>query len=161
KEGSARKDVIAFKVGFEYEKPQIAMRVANDLVTKFLNEDLRSRTEFAEQTTKLLEREVKRLEAQLGLISDQISIIKKSNAVTPVNALKIIDAQALSALRAELVVKSASYSDEHPDIRALKRKIATLEQRLGPDAASLMENAPPPAPASNAASPIGTTAKPE
>ena len=160
REGSQRKDVLAFKVGFEYEKPQVAMRMANELVTKFLNEDLRSRTEFAEQTTKLLEREVKRLEAQLGLISDQIGANKKSNVVIPANSLKTVDIQALSALRAELVVKSASYSDEHPDIRALKRKIATLEHRLGPDAASAIPEDAPSASKAGAALSSGTNAKP-
>ena len=159
REGTAR--IIAFKVGFEYEKPQIATRMANELVTKFLNEDLHSRTEFAEQTTKLLEREVNRLEAQLGLISDQIAIIKKTNGVTPANSLKTVDAQTLSALRAELFVKSASYSENHPDVRALKRKIAALEKRLGPDAASAVPEDATPAPTAGAASQAGANAKPE
>ena len=129
REGSGRKDAIAFKVGFDYEKPQIAMRVANELVTKILNEDVRSRTEFAEQTTKFLQREVKRLEAQLSLINDQIANNKLSGvAGIQADTSKFDQARALSMLKAELLVKSASYSEEHPDIRALKRKIEALEK---------------------------------
>jgi len=123
-----RKDAIAFKVGFEYEKPQIAMRVANELVTMILNEDVRSRTEFAAQTTKFLEREAKRLEADLGLINDQITKVKQANTGILIDTTKADDARALAMLRAELIVKSASYSEQHPDIRALKRKIEAFEK---------------------------------
>lgn len=130
----SQKNAIAFKVGFEYEKPQIAMRVANEFVTLILNEDVRSRTEFAMQTTKFLEQEVKRLEAQLGLINSQISEFKQLNpgALTLTDTSKLNDARDLAALRAELILKSANYSDEHPDIRALKRKIEALEKAPAP-----------------------------
>jgi capsular polysaccharide biosynthesis protein len=37
----------------------------------------------------------------------------------------------LAALRSELVLKSAIYSDSHPDIKALKLRIAALEKSLG------------------------------
>ena len=124
-----RKNAIAFKVGFEYEKPQIAVGVANELVTMILNEDVRSRTEFATQTTQFLEQEVNRLEAKLGLINRQISEYIKLNpqAATSRGNGSEINA-ALTALRAELSVKSATLSNEHPDIKALKRKIEALEK---------------------------------
>src|SRR4051812_19793071 len=47
---------IVFTVGFEYSDPQIATRVANELVTRILNEDLRDRTTRATDTTKFLAR---------------------------------------------------------------------------------------------------------
>ena len=37
----------------------------------------------------------------------------------------------LAALKSELVLKSAIYSDSHPDIKALKLRIAALEKSLG------------------------------
>ena len=127
-EGGQRKNAIAFKVGFEYENPQIAMRMANEFVTMILNEDVRSRTEFAKQTTKFLQQEVTRLEAKLGLINSQIAQFRQLHAVALTDTTKVNDAKDLASLRAELVLKSASYSDEHPDIRALKRKIEALEK---------------------------------
>src|SRR5262249_14995592 len=42
-----RRQAIAFTVGFEYEQPQVATRVANELVTMILGEDVRTRTNFA------------------------------------------------------------------------------------------------------------------
>src|SRR5689334_12648444 len=47
---------IVFAVGFEYSDPQIAARVANELMTRILNEDLRDRTSRATDTTKFLTR---------------------------------------------------------------------------------------------------------
>src|SRR5690242_10244162 len=45
--GGERKQAIAFSVGFEYERPDVATRVANDLITIILNEDVRTRTNYA------------------------------------------------------------------------------------------------------------------
>src|SRR6185437_15958671 len=45
-QSQVRKDAIAFTVGFEYEKPQIALGVANEIVTMILNQDVRTRTNF-------------------------------------------------------------------------------------------------------------------
>ena len=160
REGGGRKDAIAFKVGFDYEKPQIAMRVANDLVTKILNEDVRSRTEFAEQTTKFLQREVKRLEAQLGMINDQIANSKQSgSAGIQADLSKFDQARALSMLRAELLVKSATYSDDHPDVRALKRKIEAFEKNPAL-AESIVANSTDPSAAGSATAAPATPATP-
>ena len=59
---------IALTVAFEYEQAEIAMRVANELVTLILNEDARNRTSRAQETTNFLAREVKKLESELGAI---------------------------------------------------------------------------------------------
>jgi uncharacterized protein involved in exopolysaccharide biosynthesis len=119
-----RKDAIAYTVGFEYERPQIAAKVANELMTMILDEDVRSRTEFAAETTKFLAQEVKRLENQLSLNDAQISELKSRAGGVPSDE----SAVAIATLKAELLTKSATYSNSHPDIIALKRKIAALEK---------------------------------
>ena len=131
-----RKDAVAFAVGFEYEQPQIAAQVANELVTMILGEDVRLRTNDATETTRFISQEVKRLEAQLGLIDSQISELKRRSGIT-VSA----DGQARSniatdidKLKQELLYKGATESDSHPDMIALKRKIAALEKIAPPGA---------------------------
>ena len=128
-----KKDAVAFTVGFEYEQPPVAALVANELVTMILNEDVRLRTSDATETTRFIEQEVKRLEAQLSLIDGQISDLKRRTGIS-VSA----DGQSRSAvssdldkLRQELLFKSATESDAHPDIKALKQKIAALEKIAG------------------------------
>src|SRR6478672_1868718 len=112
-----RKQAIAFTIGFEYERPQLAMRVANELVTMILDEDVRSRTNFASETTRFLAQEVKRLEEQLSAVNTQISERENSlgGGLTDTDNTK-----NLAALKAQLVLKSAIYAPSHPEIRALK-----------------------------------------
>jgi uncharacterized protein involved in exopolysaccharide biosynthesis len=115
---------IAFTVGFEHERPEIAMRVANEFVTLVLNEDARSRTARAVETTKFLAREVKRLEGELGSIEAKISEFK----LQPSGAVPDQIALQLATLRAEIFLKASVYSDTHPELVALKRRLAALEQ---------------------------------
>ena len=127
-----RKQAIAFSVGFEYEQPQIAMRVANELVTMILTEDARARTSFASETTKFLERDVQRLEAQLNVLDSQVAELKRrpGSLLTDFSSSPSDESKGLSALKAELVLKNAIYSDSHPDVRALKKRIEALEKSL-------------------------------
>ena len=121
--GSDRKQAIAFTVGFEHEQPQVAMRVANELVTMILNEDVRARTAFANETTKFLERDVQRLETQISQLDAQIAELRKG---IPFDS-GFDEGRGLVALKAELLIKSANLASTHPEIRSLKRKIEALE----------------------------------
>ena len=128
--GGDRKQAIAFSVGFEYERPDVATRVANELVTMILNEDVRTRTNFASETTKFLESDVRRLEIQLSAINDEINNRQKMAAGGLFDPAD--DGRNLTALKAQLAVKSANFSDTHPDVRALKRQIQALENASTP-----------------------------
>ena len=64
KQRSRENPTIVFAVGFEYADAATATRVANELMTRILNEDLRDRTSRATDTTKFLSREVQRLQAR-------------------------------------------------------------------------------------------------
>jgi uncharacterized protein involved in exopolysaccharide biosynthesis len=134
-----QKNAIAFTIGFEYERPDIAMKVANELVTMMLSEDVRSRTNFAAETTRFLAEDTKKLENQLTALSAKIAELKLQHNRILSDTSRINDTKELEVLRAQLLLKSATYSDSHPDIRDLKRKIEALEKR----AASPNENTDP------------------
>ena len=121
---------IVFTVGFEYSDPQTASRVANELVTRILNEDLRDRTSRATDTTKFLAREVQRLQAENAAIDQKITIAKR----TQVKSSNAPDQTAvqLAQLKLELATKSAIYSDRHPAMQSLKRQIDALEKVVAP-----------------------------
>ena len=123
---SRKKEAIAFTIGFEYERPDIATKVANELVTMLLSEDVRSRTEFAAQTTRFLGQEVTRLEGRLASIDAQIAALKKARGLGDTSDLD--GPKQLAALKTELLIKSATFSGSHPEIQALKRKIAAMEK---------------------------------
>lgn len=115
---------IAVTIGFEHERPEVAMRVANELVTLILAEDARNRTNRASETTKFLAREVKKLEGEIGAVDAQIADLKKRSAEPASERLQL----QLATLKAEFQEKSGVFSNSHPDLIRLKRQIAALEQ---------------------------------
>jgi uncharacterized protein involved in exopolysaccharide biosynthesis len=130
---------IVFTVGFEYSDPQTASRVANELVTRILNEDLRDRTSRATDTTKFLAREVQKLQADNAAIDAKIAMAKLSQVKSGSNSPDQ-PATQLAQLKLELAQKSALYSDRHPVMQSLKRQIEALGKivvqpvQTGPDA---------------------------
>jgi uncharacterized protein involved in exopolysaccharide biosynthesis len=118
---------IVFSVGFEYADGATASRVANELMTRILNEDLRDRTSRATDTTKFLSREVQRLQAENTALDNKIAQLRVSQG-RPVASMKADQPSTLDQLKAELVQKSALYSDRHPQIQTLKRQIEAIEK---------------------------------
>lgn len=166
---------IAFKVSFEDRKPELANQVANELVTLFLDENVKVRTERANQTTEFLTQEADKLRTELETLENQIATFKQEHGnVLPDNVnmsmtamqrteselhevdrdykaaqeeLRFLDvelataragnlngpsqtfspAQELERAKSEYARLSATYNENHPDVRAAKRKIATLE----------------------------------
>jgi len=122
---------IVFSVGFEYSDPATAARVANELMTRILSEDLRDRRSRATDTTKFLAREVQRLEADNAALDTRIAQLRLSQN-KPASAGTDQPATVLSQLRSELVQKSALYSDRHPFVQSLKRQIEAMEKAVTP-----------------------------
>lgn len=166
---------IAFRVGFEYKQPEIAHQVANELVTLFLDENIKQRTERASETTEFLTQEADKLRVELETLENRLADFKQahSNALPEhqelrmnmlsraetelkevdrdykaareelrFNELEVSAASAgvaakpgasadqpedLGSLKAEYARLRSLYTDAHPDVRAVKRKIAALE----------------------------------
>jgi protein tyrosine kinase modulator len=122
--------VLAFTVGFEHEQPAVAAKVANELITMILREDVQTRTGFATETVRFLEQEVQQLEGQVSAIDSQIGKLRGQQADS-VNPEALSAEKSLIALKQELAIKSATESNTHPEIQALKRKIKALEKIAG------------------------------
>ena len=60
--------------------------------------------------------------------------IKKARLAVLATTTDLDSSKQLGALKTELLIKSATFSNSHPEIQALKRKIAALE-KTGSDAA--------------------------
>ncbi len=68
KESPEQLSAIAFTVAFDYSEPLITQQVTNELVTRFLDEDLKMRREQAQQTAAFLGAQITALE---GTLADQ------------------------------------------------------------------------------------------
>src|SRR5664279_1607987 len=102
-----QRQFIAFTVSFESELPVVARQVANELVTTILDEDVRARTNSALETTRFLERESQRLNAELNALEMKIADAKtrEISGTRPSNLGSGITPESqLAALRSELVL---------------------------------------------------------
>jgi uncharacterized protein involved in exopolysaccharide biosynthesis len=115
---------IVFTVGFEDSDPAVAALVANEFVTRILDEDIRDRTSRAKDTTKFLNRELERLQAENAAIDAKIAQAKE--AQLPPNVANSVD--PVAQLKAEYSQKSAVYSNSHPLMKSLKRQIDAAEK---------------------------------
>jgi uncharacterized protein involved in exopolysaccharide biosynthesis len=126
---------IAVTVGFTHERPDIATKVANDLITLFLNEDARNRTNRATETTKFLAREAQRLESEFASIEAKITELKRQQRAMPATSQpEIAQLPQLATLKAELAQKSGVYSKSHPEVKRLRGQIEALEKMNTPAA---------------------------
>jgi len=124
---------ITLTIGFEYENPEVAMQVVNELITLILAADARNRASRAQETTSFLAQEVSRLETSLGAVETQIADYKRKNVVG-------VDRQKTSLqialTMAELQEKTAVFSSNHPDVIRLSRQLSALE-KLATDTAQV------------------------
>lgn len=77
---AARDGTIAFTVAYTDRDDNKAFQVANEFMTLFLSEDVRSRTTGASNTTEFFEREATRLRDSVAAIEGRISEYKTSNS---------------------------------------------------------------------------------
>ena len=70
---------IAFSLGFDSESPQTAQRVANELTSLYLQENIRGRTKMVTETTEFLNQEAERLEEQIADLEGLLAEFKEKN----------------------------------------------------------------------------------
>ncbi|WP_426424806.1 GumC family protein [Bradyrhizobium genosp. A] len=123
---------VAFTVSFEYPDPEVAMEVARELVSAIVSEDDRSRSDRAAEAVNILAEEAKDLENKLEDAQARVGEAARRPADT---SPTISDQQksqiaTLSALRAELAQKMSVYSEAHPAVISLKKRIALMEKTV-------------------------------
>jgi len=70
---------IAFKVSYEHESPALAHKVANEITGLFLNENIKERTQKAQDATQFLEEEADKLETEINKLEENLAEFKTGN----------------------------------------------------------------------------------
>jgi uncharacterized protein involved in exopolysaccharide biosynthesis len=78
--GRATKATIAFELAFNSKFPPLAQRVANDLVSLFLNENLKQRSEATEDTLNFLATEAEKLSTTVSKLETELADFKERHA---------------------------------------------------------------------------------
>jgi uncharacterized protein involved in exopolysaccharide biosynthesis len=77
--GRPTQATIAFSVNYKSHSPELAVKVANDLTSLYLNENLTSRTQMAEQTSTFFSEEAARQQARILELDKKLSDFKQKN----------------------------------------------------------------------------------
>ena len=77
--GRPTQATIAFSVNYKSHSPDLAVKVANDLTSLYLNENLTSRSQMAEQTSSFFAEEAARQQASIAELDKKLSDFKQKN----------------------------------------------------------------------------------
>jgi uncharacterized protein involved in exopolysaccharide biosynthesis len=77
--GRPTQATIAFSVNYKSHSPELAVKVANDLTSLYLNENLTSRTQMAEQTASFFAEEAGRQQARIVELDKKLADFKEKN----------------------------------------------------------------------------------
>jgi polysaccharide biosynthesis transport protein len=120
--GVPRKATIAFTVGYEHRSPDLAMKVANDLTTLYLNENLTSRTRLAQDTSNFLTTEGDRLQKEIATLEQKLGAFKARN-VEQLPELAGLNLQLLDRTEQEL-------RNAETEMRSLAQQRTFLDAQL-------------------------------
>ncbi len=80
KSGRPAEATIAFQISFEDESPKIAQEVTNELVTLYLDENIKRRTQSAEDATRFLKLQGDKVREQISKLELKLKEFKERNA---------------------------------------------------------------------------------
>ena len=161
--GRPTQATIAFNVSYKNHSPELALKVANDLTSLYLNENLTSRTQMAEQTSSFFAEEAARLQKHIFELDKELSDFKQKNhdklpdlaqlniQVSERTELDVRDAEnRIAALDSQRVLLEAQLAQINPTmqvysdnglrvmsaedrLKALKSQLAGFKARYAPD----------------------------
>ncbi len=120
--GQPRPATIAFSLSYEGKSPQVVQRVANELASLYLEENLAVRTRQSQGTTQFLDDEMKSVESQLADTDSKIAIYKQKN-VNSLPELVQVNMQTLDSTEREMV--GLNYQ-----LRSLQERESSVESQL-------------------------------
>ena len=161
--GRPTQATIAFTVNYQSHSPELAVKVANDLTSLYLNENLTSRTQMAEQTSDFFSEEAKRQQERIDKLDKQLAEFKEKNqdslpdmqqlntTVSDRTDTELREAENhIAAIDAQRVLLEAQLSQINPTLqvysdtgqrvmnpedrlKALKSQLAAYKARYAPD----------------------------
>jgi succinoglycan biosynthesis transport protein ExoP len=161
--GRPTQATIAFSVSYQSRSPELALKVANELTTLYLNENLTSRTQLSRQTSTFFSEEAARQEARIAELDKGLAAFKEKHrddlpelAQLNIQAadrteLDVRDAEnRIAALDSQRVLLQAQLAQISPNtqvytdsgqrvfgpedrLKALKSQLASYKARYGPD----------------------------
>ncbi len=126
KSGLAAKATIAFTLAFDYKDPAISQKVANELTSLFLKENIKSRTESAQNATLFLSEESRRLRDKINETQTQLAAFKEKN-LNQLPQISQLNQQELTALSSQLLNLDSQERSLHERQFYLEGELAQID----------------------------------
>lgn len=132
---------IAFTLSFDYSSPLLAQQATNELVSRFLDEDIKQRHSQAQETTAFLAAQIKTLEASLAAQEEKIAQWQTKYGETRPEALAF-NQQAATSLMLSLQNIEGQLTTSLGTQGALRAQLASLDPYAGAQADGLALTTP-------------------
>jgi len=126
---------IAFKLSFDHRYPEIAHKVANELVTLFLDENIKARTERATETTEFLTQEADKLKVELESLENQLASYKQEHGSALPEHLEL-RMNMVSRTESEMKEVERDYKAAQEELRFLDLELSAAQAGIGPSTGS-------------------------
>ncbi len=126
KASAGQLSAIAFTLSFSYDNPLLAQQVTNELITRFLDEDLKQRRSQAEQTTTFLGQQIKQLEEAINEQEKKIAEYKQESGDTRPEAL-MFNQQAAASVTMSLQNIESQIASTDGNIGALRSQLSAVD----------------------------------
>lgn len=139
--GQPTKATIAFTLSFDYASAAVAQKVANELTTLFLNENIKNRTESAESTTLFLSEEARRLKDKIQQIQTELAAFKEKN-LDQLPQISQLNQQELTSLSNQLISLDSQERSLQERRFYLEGQLAQIDPNamaMGSDGARVMD----------------------
>jgi polysaccharide chain length determinant protein (PEP-CTERM system associated) len=120
-----RRNAVAFQISYKYRNRFIAQKVTEDLVTRFIDENIRSRSSQATQTTDFLQDKMEQAKRELDAIDKKITEFRMRNiGQTPDQ--KSLNIQQLNTIEFRMATLNAAVSRVSQDKMLLEGELRSL-----------------------------------
>ncbi|MDD1613854.1 MAG: lipopolysaccharide biosynthesis protein, partial [Methylococcaceae bacterium] len=117
---------IAFTLTFDDNNPAISQKVANELTSLFLKENIKSRTESAENATLFLSEESRRLKDKIQQTQTQLAAFKEKN-LNQLPQISQLNQQELTSLSSQLLSLDSQERSLHERQFYLEGELAQID----------------------------------
>ncbi len=122
RDGRATKATIAFSVGYNGRSPEVASKVANELVSLYLQQNLQTRQRSSRDAASFLTGETDRLNADIASLDGKLAAFKEANA-NELPDLALLNQQTTSRVEDEI-------RDADLHLQSLDQQLVFLDAQL-------------------------------
>jgi polysaccharide biosynthesis transport protein len=124
--GAPTKATIAFTLAFDNKYANLSQKVANELTSLFLQENIKSRTESAENAALFLSEESRRLKAKIEQLQTKLAIFKEKN-LNQLPQISQLNQQELTSISSQLLSLDSQERSLHERRFYLEGQLAQID----------------------------------